>query len=59
MLEYAFKELKKKYDYVVISTLVDNSANVFYAKLGGKIIGTSKFILDEKEYLENVYIFDL
>lgn len=59
LVEEIFKKLKNKYDYVLISTLEQNSANEFYKKIGGKLIGKSEFILEDKKYLENVYEYNI
>lgn len=53
------KYLKNKYNYVLISTLEQNSANEFYKKIGGKLIGKSEFILEDKKYLENIYEYNI
>lgn len=50
---------KKAYKHVLISTLKENSANIFYKKIGGKKIGECNFVLQRKTYLENVYVYDL
>ncbi len=59
MLEYVFAKLKKSYNKVLVSTLSENSATKFYEKCGGKQIGTCHFKLCNKEYLENLYLFNL
>ena len=59
LLKYAFKELKKKYKYVLISTLKENSANLFYQKTGGKLIGTSEYIIGDNKYPENIYKYNI
>lgn len=59
LVKYIFEKLKSTYKYVLISTLVENSANTFYKKLGGKFIGQSEFELEGKKYLENVYEYVL
>ena len=59
LINYAFDILKKKYRYILISTLVENDANKFYQKIGGKIIGKSVFKLIDNEYEENVYLYEL
>lgn len=59
LLDFAFKLLRKSYKYVLISTLEDNSANIFYQKCGGKQIGTCNFKLEDNEYKENLYLFTL
>ncbi|MBQ2946617.1 MAG: GNAT family N-acetyltransferase [Bacilli bacterium] len=59
LVKYIFEKLKSTYKYVLISTLVENNANTFYKKLGGKFIGQSEFELEGKKYLENVYEYVL
>ena len=59
LINYAFNKLKEEYKYVLISTLQNNSANVFYQKIGGKLIGTCDFILENNKYPENIYKYDL
>ena len=59
LINYVFNELKNNYKYVLISTLKDNNANIFYQKIGGKYIGTCNFILEDNKYIENIYKFDL
>ncbi len=59
IVNYVFDVLKNKYKHVIISTLKENSANDFYKKIGGKIIDESKFVIKDKIYLENVYVYDL
>lgn len=59
LIEYAFANLKDTYDHVLISTLQKNPATKFYEKCGGKQIGTSYFKLEDNEYLENLYLFNL
>ena len=51
LIKFAFKELKKDYNYVLISTLIDNSANIFYQKIGGKLIGKSTFSIDNNDFI--------
>ena len=53
------KRLKNKYKYLLISTIKENSANEFYQKIGGKKIGNCYFNLENKEYEENIYQFDI
>ena len=55
LVEFAFEELKNEYDYLLISTLVDNSANEFYKKIGGKFVGNCDFLLGNDKFVENVY----
>ena len=59
LLEYSFSKLKDVYDNVLISTLQENSATKFYEKCGGRQIGTCCFKLDNNEYKENLYLFEL
>ena len=59
LLEYSFNKLKDTYDNVLISTIQENSATKFYEKCGGKKIVICCFKLDNKEYQENLYLFDL
>lgn len=59
MLEYTFNWLKDTYDYVLISTLESNPATKFYKKCDGINVGTSIFKLDNTEYTEIVYLFNL
>lgn len=59
LVKYIINKLKNKYKYLLISTLKENSANIFYQKIGGKIIGECNFILENKEYKENIYLFDI
>ena len=59
LVKYIFEKLKSTYKYVLISTLVENNANTFYKKIGGKYIGTSEFTLEGKKHLENVYEYAL
>lgn len=59
LINYTFNILKEKYNKVLISTLQGNSANTFYKKMGGKNIDICKFKLQDKEYIENLYEYDL
>ena len=59
MIDYIFKILKDDFKYVLISTLKENSANEFYKKIGGKLIGESNFSLTGSNYLENLYEYIL
>ena len=59
LVEFAFNELKANYDIAVISTLVQNPANEFYKKIGGKLIDKCDFKLGDKLYTENVYEYEL
>ena len=59
LLEYSFNKLKDTYDNVLISTIQENSATKFYEKCGGTKIGICCFKLDNQDYQENLYLFDL
>lgn len=59
LVNFAFNELKKDFSSCVISTLIQNSANEFYKKIGGKLISTCDFKLGDNLYKENVYEFEL
>ena len=56
---YALYDLKNNYTSILVSTLINNPANIFYQKIGGKLIGNSNFILEDKSYLENLYEFKI
>lgn len=55
LINFAFENLKPNYKYVLISTLVQNDANLFYKKIGGKLIDKVYFFLEDNEYEENLY----
>lgn len=59
LLEYAINDLKDKYKYCLVATLKDGRANSFYLKNGGKLIGNEYFQLQDKDYLENIYLYVL
>lgn len=59
LVNYCFSILKVDYDYCLVSTLEENSANEFYKKIGGKIIGQFEFELQNQKYKENLYLYDL
>ena len=59
LLEYSFNILKNNYDYVLISTLKHNPANLFYKRCGGKLIDTCYFKIDNDKYEENIYLFEM
>ena len=59
LVEFAFEELRGKYDYVLISTLVDNTANEFYKKIGGKFVSNCDFLLGNEKFTENIYEYKL
>lgn len=59
LVNYVFNILKKEYKYCVISTLKENTANNFYKKIGGILIGESDFKLNDKIYKENIYKYKL
>ena len=54
LINFAFKILKSNYKYVLISTLVQNDANLFYQKMGGKLIDRVNFSLENSVYEENL-----
>ena len=55
LINFAFENLKLNYKYGLISTLVQNDANLFYKKIGGKLIDKVYFFLEDNEYEENLY----
>ncbi len=59
LINFAFENLKSNYKYVLISTLVQNNANLFYKKIGGKLIDKVNFSLENNEYEENLYEYEL
>lgn len=59
LVDYVLNEFKGKYKYALISTLKDNTANKFYQKIGGELIGESEFILENNKYKENVYRYKI
>ena len=59
LVKYAINDLKNNYTSILVSTLINNPANIFYQKIGGKLIGNSNFILEDKSYLENLYEFKI
>ena len=59
LINFAFENLKPNYKYVLISTLVQNDANLFYKKIGGKLIDKVNFSLGNNEYEENLYEYEL
>ncbi len=59
LIAYAFEILKPQYKYVLISTLVQNSANEFYQKIGGELLKQIDFKLESNVYQENSYLFTL
>ncbi len=59
LLKYCFNLLKNNYDYVLISTLKHNPANLFYKRCKGKLIDTCYFNLDNNKYEENIYLFEM
>ena len=48
-----------KYDFCLISTLKENSANDFYKKINGNFIGICKFNVMDNSYIENIYEFKI
>lgn len=59
LVKYSFLVLSDKYDFCLISTLKENSANVFYKKINGNFIGTCKFNVMDNSYVENIYEFKI
>lgn len=59
LVKYSFSILSGKYDFCLISTLKENSANVFYKKINGNFIGTCKFNIMDNSYIENIYEFKI
>ena len=59
IVDFIFKNAKSSYKHILISTLVENSANEFYKKIGGEFIGTSEFKIKNNSYIENVYKYYL
>ena len=59
IVDYSFSLLKNQYDHCLISALIENSANEFYKKIGGKNIGTCEYNLMDNNYTENIYEFEL
>lgn len=55
LLKETLKRLEKDFDYVLVSTLIQNSANEFYIKEGFTLIGKSKFNIEGESYDENLY----
>lgn len=59
MINYIKEKLKQEYNHLLISTLKENKANLFYQKQDGIKIDETVFKLGNKEYIENLYKFDL
>lgn len=59
LVKYSFSILSDKYDFCLISTLKENSANDFYKKINGNFIGTCKFNVMDNSYIENIYEFKI
>ena len=59
LVKHVMKLIKGKYKYLLISTIKENKANEFYKKIGGKKVGECKFLLENKEYIENIYKFNI
>lgn len=55
LLKEALKRLEKDFNYVLVSTLIQNSANEFYIKKGFNLIGKSKFNIESESFDENLY----
>lgn len=59
ILQYIFNDLKTSYKYVLISTLKENNANLFYKKMGGTLMKEIPLTLEGNIYKENLYRFIL
>ena len=59
LFKFAIDELKNNFKVVLVSTLIENSANAFYKKIGGNLIGNCEFILENNSYTENLYEFKI
>ncbi len=59
LVKYIFSILNDKYDFCLISTLKENSANIFYKKINGNFIETCKFNVMDNSYIENIYEFKI
>lgn len=49
--------LKDDYKNIIVSCLLENPSNLFYKKMGGKLIDNCEFVLENEKYTENVYEF--
>ena len=59
MVSMAINEMKKqKYKNLIIGCIEKNPSNEFYKKIGGKYIGKREFLLNNKTYQENVYLYE-
>lgn len=59
LFEYGINELKKLgYTNMIVGCLVGNKSNYFYIYMGGKLIGDRKLNFGDKDYTENIYLFD-
>lgn len=56
LVYYLKKMLFDSYDFILVSTLKENTANNFYQKIGFKKIATCEFKLEDKNYEENLYV---
>lgn len=60
LFDYGINELKKlNYNNMIVGCLVGNKSNYFYIYMGGKQIGDRKLHFGDKDYIENIYLFDL
>lgn len=59
LVNYLKKLLFNSYDFILVSTLKENTANNFYQKVGFKKIDTCEFKLDNESYEENLYVMDI
>ena len=55
------KEVIKELGYksMIIQCLKDNKTNEFYKHMGAKLVDTKPRKIDDKEYMENVYLHNL
>ena len=47
------------YNKLVIGCLEKNPTNEFYKHMGGKLVSTNPITINNKEYIENIYYYDL
>ena len=55
LIDYVLENSKNKFDFFLVSTLTENSANAFYQKYGFNKIGNTDFEIDGNKYEENLY----
>lgn len=59
LVNYLKKLLFDSYDFILVSTLKENTANSFYQKVGFKKIATCEFKLEDEIYEENLYVISI